>query len=66
MCELTNGLLAEALLETFRHELPENTYDNRELEKAFVELARPMYQSKVLSPGPLNAKTFQGFRGFKS
>ena len=31
----------------WRNELPENTYDNRDLEKAFVELARPMYQSKV-------------------
>ncbi|KAJ1493811.1 hydroxymethylglutaryl-coenzyme A synthase C terminal-domain-containing protein, partial [Baffinella frigidus] len=38
---------SEDLLETFRHELPENTYDNRAMESAFVELAKTMYQSKV-------------------
>jgi hydroxymethylglutaryl-CoA synthase len=27
--------------------LPENTYENKELEKSFVELAKPMYATKV-------------------
>ena len=31
-----HGVLAAELLETFRHELPENTYENRDLEKACV------------------------------
>uniref|UniRef100_A0A7S0DYV6 Hydroxymethylglutaryl-CoA synthase n=1 Tax=Hanusia phi TaxID=3032 RepID=A0A7S0DYV6_9CRYP len=34
-------------LEPFKKLLPENTYDNKELEKTFIELARPMYAAKV-------------------
>mmetsp|Transcript_21931 Transcript_21931/g.53994 ORF Transcript_21931/g.53994 Transcript_21931/m.53994 type:complete len:527 (+) Transcript_21931:86-1666(+) len=37
----------EATLSKFKSLMPEDTYDNRELEKAFTELARPMYASKV-------------------
>jgi hypothetical protein len=27
--------------------LPENTYEDKEVEKTFVELAKPMYSTKV-------------------
>lgn len=35
------------MLSKFKALLPENTYDDRELEKAFTQLARPMYADKV-------------------
>eukprot|EP00285_Hemiselmis_virescens_P017387 CAMPEP_0173392420 /NCGR_PEP_ID=MMETSP1356-20130122/19527_1 /TAXON_ID=77927 ORGANISM="Hemiselmis virescens, Strain PCC157" /NCGR_SAMPLE_ID=MMETSP1356 /ASSEMBLY_ACC=CAM_ASM_000847 /LENGTH=492 /DNA_ID=CAMNT_0014350211 /DNA_START=73 /DNA_END=1547 /DNA_ORIENTATION=- len=34
-------------LQKFQHLMPEETYDDRELEKAFTEIARPMYKDKV-------------------
>jgi hypothetical protein len=34
-------------LAQFKSLLPENTYEHKELEKTFVELARPMYANKV-------------------
>eukprot|EP00286_Rhodomonas_abbreviata_P009951 CAMPEP_0181317862 /NCGR_PEP_ID=MMETSP1101-20121128/16696_1 /TAXON_ID=46948 /ORGANISM="Rhodomonas abbreviata, Strain Caron Lab Isolate" /LENGTH=522 /DNA_ID=CAMNT_0023425287 /DNA_START=31 /DNA_END=1596 /DNA_ORIENTATION=- len=37
----------KAELTKFKSLLPEQTYDNKELEGAFSELARPMYSSKV-------------------
>mmetsp|Transcript_30176 Transcript_30176/g.79788 ORF Transcript_30176/g.79788 Transcript_30176/m.79788 type:complete len:478 (+) Transcript_30176:322-1755(+) len=39
----------EKTLEAFAKLLPEKTYENRDLEKVFTELARPMYKNKVQS-----------------
>lgn len=36
-----------AELSKFLHLMPEETYNDRELEKSFTELARPMYKDKV-------------------
>jgi hydroxymethylglutaryl-CoA synthase len=39
-----------AELSKFLHLMPEETYNDRELEKSFTELARPMYKDKVHVP----------------
>jgi hypothetical protein len=39
-----------AELSKFLHLMPEETYNDRELEKSFTELARPMYKDKVHAP----------------
>ena len=44
---ITTTTLPGADLEKFLHLMPEETYNDRELEKAFTELARPMYKDKV-------------------
>ena len=37
----------DADLSKFKALLPEDTYENKEVEKTFVELAKPMYKTKV-------------------